>query len=222
MMSWPAPRAQDAAPPRGYNCRMAPSQHPVRRHADPAARGRCRSCSARLRLGTMAAALGLAGLLAACGGKAVIDGAGAGQGGAGGQASGPLAITLSDVSVVIGCKPGYEPPDPIEVSFTASYDNSSAASATATISGAKVTFGDPPSTLAWSFQVSPASVGPVPGGSSVQVSHTKVDGSGSGTGSGVPCDYCGSSSPPVLEVTYVVDGQYAVTATSSATVGCAK
>ena len=86
------------------------------------------------RLGTWAALPALTGLLAACGGRAVIDGSAsgeggwdsstspvepvgpvvtgwdelidgtaAGEGGADGHASGPLTITLSSISVVIGC-----------------------------------------------------------------------------------------------------------------------
>jgi hypothetical protein len=199
-----------------------PRHHPVRRRVEPAARGRCRPRSPGLR--PAALTIALTGLLSACGGKAVIDGTAAGEGGAGGHADGPLAVSLTDVTVTIGCKPGYEPPDPVEVSFQATYSNTSAASATATITSATVTPRDPPNTLDWNFDVTPAQVGPIAGGSSQQVDHVKVDGTGSGSGSGagVPCDFCGAATAPVLEVRYLVDGQYAVTASSNAAVGCLK
>ena len=173
--------------------------------------------------------LALAGLLMACGGKAVIDGTASGEGGsagttttsthAGGQGGGSLTISLSNIMVTIGCKPGYEPPDPVQATFSATYSNGSSASATASIVGATISLGGPPSTLDWSFQVSPASVGPVPGNSSEQVDHAKVDGSGSG--SGVPCDFC-SSPGALLEIDYLVDGQSSVAATGSGMLGCLK
>ena len=138
----------------------------------------------------MGPGLALSALLVACGGKAVIDGAAAGEGGsggatntsthAGGQGSGPLATSLSDFTVVIGCKPGLVLPDPVQLSFTATYNNGSSTSASATISGAKVTLGAAPSTLDWSFELSPSSAGPVLGSGALLVSHTKgagVDGS---------------------------------------------
>jgi hypothetical protein len=210
---------------------------PHRRLAASSARAGFGHRSARPSPGRPGAALALAGLLAACGGKAVFDGTPAGEGGAGaggttsttsttgttstttgigGQGGGPLTISLSNVVVGINCMPEV-PADPVYVSFTATYDDASPASVSASIVGATVSLGGPPSTLDWSFQVSPATVGPVPGNSSVQVDHVKVDGSGSGGGS--PCNFCSSPSA-LLEVDYVIDGQYSVVATGSGPVGC--
>ena len=196
--------------------------------AGATARPRCGQALARSWL--VATTLVLTGLLVACGGKAVIDGSATGEGGsggttttstnAGGQGAGPLTITVTNVNVSVGCKPGYEPPDPVQVSFLAIYENGSSANATASITEAKITFGAAPDTLVWSFQVSPSTVGPVLANSSAQVDHQKADGSGSG--GGVPCDFCGSSTAPLLEVDYLVDGQYAVAATGSGVVGCLK
>ena len=187
------------------------------------------------RLRSLGTLLALAGLLVACGGKAVIDGTTKGEGGtggaggvttttttttttthAGGQGGGPLAISLSNVTVGIDCMP-MVPPDPVDVSFTATYDNGSGASASASIVGATVSLGNPSDSLDWSFQVFPSSVGPVSGNSSVQVDHAKV--AGSGTGSGSPCNFCSSASP-LLTVDYLVDGQYSQVATASGSVGC--
>jgi hypothetical protein len=175
----------------------------------------------------------LSAVLAACGGKAVIDGTAAGEGGSGGtstttsttattthegdQGGGSFSITLSNINVSVGCKPGYEPPDPVQVSFTANYTNGSPADVSASIVGARVTLGAGPSTLDWGFQVSPSSVGPVAGDSSVQVDHTKVEGSGSG--GGLPCSFC-SSPGALLEIDYLVNGQYSVVATGGGSFGC--
>ena len=162
----------------------------------------------------------------------MIDGTATGQGGvgagggtsttsttthAGGQGGGPLTISLSDVVVGINCMPQV-PADPIYVTFTATYDNGSSASASASIVGGMISLGGPPSTLDWSFQVAPATVGPVSANSSLQLGHAKVDGSGSGGGS--PCNFCGSPSA-LLEIDYLVNGQYSVVATGSGPVGCA-
>jgi hypothetical protein len=109
------------------------------------------------------------------------------------------------------------PADPVYVTFTATYDTPSSTPASASILGATISLGGPPSTLDWTFQVSPSSIGPLPGNSSMYFSHTKVDGSGSG--GGLPCSFCGSPSA-LLEVDYLVNGQYSVVATASGPVGC--
>lgn len=171
----------------------------------------------------MATAVALCSLLAACGGKAVIDGTAsgeAGMGGAdGGQGGGQLTINLSNVMVSIGCKPGLDLPDPVDVSFTATYDNGGPASATANTIIATVLLGEPPNTLYWGFQVSPTAVGPVPGNSSVQVDHAMVEGSGSG--GDLPCGFCTSPST-LLEVDYLIDGQDSVVVAGSGSLYCSK
>jgi hypothetical protein len=201
---------------------------PGRRRSTPRARPAQRS----LRRPLSWRATVLAALLGACGGEAVIDGA-AGGGGAGetttsttgtttstsGQGGGVLTITLSNVLVNVGCKPGLDLPDPVDVSFDATYDNGSSASANATLVGATLSFGGPPVTLDWAFQVSPSSVGPIAGNSSLLLGHAKVEGSGSGGGE--PCEFCSMPSP-LLAVDYLVDGQLAVVVTAGSSLGCAK
>jgi hypothetical protein len=189
----------------------------------------------------VASGLALAALLAACGGTAVFDGEPPGEGGAGGtgghattttttsagttttttthgggQGGGQLDITLSNVSVGINCMP-MVPTDPVQVSFTASYNNTSSAAASASIVGATLSLGGPPSTLDWTFQISPATVS-APGLSVVQGLHAKV--ADSGSGGGLPCNFCTSPSG-LLEVEYLVNGQYSLTAIGSGPVGCA-
>jgi len=179
-------------------------------------------------------ALALGCVLVACGGKAVVDGTAPGEGGAGaggastttttttttthggGMGGGPLGITLSDIVVGIDCMP-VVPADPVHVSFTGSYDNGSSVAVSATIVGARLSLGGPPSTLDWTFAVSPASL-TVPASSFVQGYHSKVDGSGSG--SGLPCNFC-SSPAALIDIDYLVDGQYSLTASGSGLVGCA-
>jgi hypothetical protein len=213
---------------------MVNQRLPVDCHVGPTARARLGLGSAGPRLRTLGTAFGLTGLLVACGGKAVIDGTAAGEGGSGGatttttttttheggQGGGPLAITFWNINVSVGCKPGYEPPDPVQVSFTANYANGSSTNVSASIVGAHVTLGAGPSTLDWNFQVSPSTVGPVLGSSSVQVDHSKVE--GSGFGGGVPCDFCGSSAEPLLEIDYLIDGQDSLVATGDGLVYCSK
>ena len=187
-----------------HACRRAPS----------VSGGRFRRRSAGSWRERVATTLVLSVLLMACGGKAVIDGAAGG-----GHGGGLLTVSLSNVAVVIGCKPGGEPPDPVDASLTATYDNGSAVDASALVVAATLSFGGPPSSLDWSFELSPASAGPVGSGDSLQLVHTKV--AGSGSGDGLPCDFCSAPSP-LLTVDYLVDGQYTQVATAGAALGCLK
>jgi len=169
----------------------------------------------------------------ACGGKAVVDGRAPGEGGAGaggastttttttthggGMGGGSLGITLSNIVVGIDCMP-VVPADPVNLSFTGSYTNGSSVAVSATIMGARLSLGGPPSALDWTFQVSPSSVGPIPAWSTSQVAHDKVFGSGAGVG--LPCNFCGSPAA-LIDIDYLVDGQYWLTASGSGPVGCA-
>ena len=181
-----------------------------------------------------AATLAMASLCwGGCGGIAIIDPVDDGGGGStttttsstttpttttsgsgGGEPA--LTVSLSDVGVGMNCMPDI-PNDPVAVMFMAHYDNTAGTAAgEANIVAARGLFGGPPKSLTWSFAVDPTASGLVPAGKQVNVSHSKV--AGSGSGGDLPCSFCGV--PALLELDVVVDGSTELV-TASTEAGCA-
>lgn len=83
-------------------------------------------------------------------------------------------------------------PDPVSGSFNIGYDNTQGTSeGFVMLSKVSLLLEKNGMNLLWPFNVTPPSSGPVPAGKSVDITHKKVTGSGAGTGS--PCDFCGGS-----------------------------
>jgi hypothetical protein len=125
---------------------------------------------------------------------------------------GELAPSLAGMTMWVDCMPIVSS-DPVHGSYQALYDNTSGtmpASATVTSSVLHLQQGN--QTLDWSFAVTPPSSGIVSAGQSASVTHQKVYASGTGTGTGAPCNYCGGSW--TLEVEWQTGGL-----TESATLG---
>jgi hypothetical protein len=106
---------------------------------------------------------------------------------------------LTGMDMFVNCMP-IVPPDPVNGSFTASYDNSAgSAPAIAFITSARLLVGN---TSDWNFTVTPNSSGMVAAGATVNGTHMKQNGSGSG--SLIPCNACNQTWR--LEVTWDAGG----------------
>jgi hypothetical protein len=138
--------------------------------------------------------------------------------GAGGSASGGVTPTLASMQFFVNCQP-IVGPDPINGSFTAKYESSAGAPASATITSAKLTLESAPNTLVWPFTVTPAGGGPVQPGDSIMVAHTKQNNPNGGEGQS-PCNFC--SGTWTLSVTWDLGGGKTASDTLPAEmVGCA-
>jgi hypothetical protein len=176
--------------------------------------------SASASTGAGAAGGGGDGGSGASGGDAGAGGAagsgGRGAGGAGGAGGGGLAgnvvPTIDSYEFFVNCQPAV-PPDPINGSFTATYDNPDVVDGLATITKVLLELDDGAQATDWEFDVAPPNSNTVPAGMTVTVPHTKVQGSGSGTTG--PCNYCDRGSTWTLKVTWDVAGTM-VTETSDA------
>ena len=117
-----------------------------------------------------------------------------------------MLASIMSSGFYINCQP-MVPPDPVIGSFTALYDNTNGATpALATVTNASITMTHPNTqTLVWSFSVNPTISGNVPAGVSQSQAHQKVSNSGTGIGTGAPCNYCNGTW--VLNVTWDIGGQ---------------
>ncbi|MEJ7732606.1 MAG: hypothetical protein WKG00_25805 [Polyangiaceae bacterium] len=165
---------------------------------------------------------GGAGASGGAGGAAGSGGAG-GAGDAGGGGGGPqgsVVPTIDGYDFFVNCQPAV-PPDPINGSFTASYDNQDAVDGLATITKVLLELDDGVMATDWELDVSPADSNIVPAGATVTVTHTKVQGSGSGTIP--PCEYCGGGRGNTwkLKVTWDVAGTMVTEVSEASPVMCA-
>jgi hypothetical protein len=176
------------------------------------------SCYRPVHLVTFVVSTLSAAVLAGCGGTAVIDEP-VGTGGSGGGGQSALTVRLGSASVSMHCMPAV-PPDPVSVTFSATYDNSAGtADAEATLLAGRVDFGGPPQSLRWSFELSPTTSSVVAAGATITRQHQKVPASGSGDVPPYPCDFCATPSA-VLEVDYWVDGRQATASAGTGPIGC--
>jgi len=145
-------------------------------------------------------------------GASVSSSTSSGQGGS-------FQVVISDTpKVFLDCMPVVAP-DPVEASIDVTYDNTQgSAAAEAFIAGARLAMTGAAGSLTWSFQLEPSGSGPVQPGVALQQTHQKVPGSGSGRGTGAPCDYCGDQGEFELDVK---DPDGAFTIGFGVTVGCA-
>jgi hypothetical protein len=128
---------------------------------------------------------------------------------------------VGDPVVGLGCQPAV-PPDPVSASIGVGYDNTgSATAAEATITGSRLHFSNGEESLVWAFAIDPKGSGPVAPGQAVQITHQKVLGSGfAESGTGEPCDYCGTAAEFELDMT--ATGQGAFSYGMAASVGCVR
>lgn len=129
--------------------------------------------------------------------------------GQGGGTLSDITATITDAQMFANCQPVVGP-DPIGGSFDADYVNAGDAPGTLTVMGVGMQLTQDNMMLDWIFEITPDAIGPVDPMSTESVTHTKVNGSGSGTG-GMPCDYCGA--PGILYVDYQDDQGRPATAT---------
>jgi hypothetical protein len=151
------------------------------------------------------------------GGAAGPGGAG-GVGGGGGGPQGDVVPTIESYDFFVNCQPAV-PPDPINGSFTARYDNQDAVDGLATITKVLLELDDGAVATDWEFDVAPPDSSTIPPGMTVNVPHTKVQGSGSGPTP--PCDYCGRGSTWTLKVTWDVAGTMVTEISEASPVMCA-
>jgi len=144
------------------------------------------------------------GATGGAGGAGATAGGGgtAGQAGAGGGGEAFIMPSLSSMALTFNCQP-VVPADPVGGTFDAVYANSGTAPGTATITNVRILLHGN-AMLTWSFDVDPSDSGSVPAGESPTVQHTKVADSGSGNGTGTPCDYCGGTVS--LQVQWTANG----------------
>jgi hypothetical protein len=166
---------------------------------------------------------GGAGASGASGGAGGTGGAAGpgGAGGAGGGGAGPqgnVVPTIESYDFFVNCQPAV-PPDPINGSFTASYDNQDAVDGLATITKVLLELDDGVVATDWEFDVAPPDSNTIPAGTKVSVPHTKVQ--ASGTGPTAPCSYCGRGSTWKLKVTWDVAGTMVTEVSEASPVMCA-
>jgi hypothetical protein len=131
--------------------------------------------------------------------------AGVGGGGTGGSATGgsggstdagaaKLVPTITGTQLYVNCMP-IVGPDPINGSFQVKYDNTAGTAAGQTnISSVTLALTKGPSSLDWTFEVTPPGSGTVGAGQTAVAQHTKTAGSGKGSDTTKgPCQFCGGS-----------------------------
>ena len=182
-------------------------------------------------MGGMSGAGGSAGGMA---GGAGVGGAGgmaggAGVGGAGGMAGGAgvggtggggmLVPSILSHSFSVNCMPVIDP-DPVSGSFDAHYDNGGGAmAASAQVIGVRLNFVDGSDSLTWFVDVAPTGSGLIGAGATDTATHLKQLASGTGVGTGEPCDYCPGTM--ALQVTWQVGTSMVVDNTLSIPTDCA-
>lgn len=130
--------------------------------------------------------------------------------GDGGGTLSDIDPTITEALIFADCQP-IVGPDPIGGTIEVDYVNTGDAAGTLTVTGVGLQLMQNNMTLDWTFEVMPATVGPVAPMSTLPMTHTKVVGSGSGTKAGAPCDFCGA--PGILFVDYQDDEGNPATAT---------
>ena len=122
--------------------------------------------------------------------------------------------SISSFEFWIDCQPIVSE-DPVHGSFTAQYVNNGTGPGSADIVSAKLEMDNGVTTAEWEFDVSPNSSGAVSAGQTLDVTHQKVD--GSGTGTTAPCSFCGGlgNATWTLTVAWSVGGPNVIAATST-------
>jgi hypothetical protein len=178
-----------------------------------------------------------AGTLLGCGGKALSDDGGSAVshasnlGGAGGDAPDAATATAAggmptktlrdpDLNLTINSSlPGFigldcrnPQVDPVSTNFNLVLYNEGTTTKDVTFSNPRVKLTSGSRTLTWRFQITPTDSGPVqPGGSLLAIPMWNVPNSGSGIGTGTPCDYtCDQPVEFSLDVTEAEIGSWTV------------
>ncbi len=120
-------------------------------------------------------------------------------------------------SLYVDCMP-VVPADPFRGGFEVRYQNDGAAADRAVIQTATLTLNQSPLAQAtWTFGVTPAGSGSVGAGQSKDVSHAKMNGTGSGS-TNDPCAYCGGIWS--LDVTWEIGGASVPDSLDAGTIDC--
>ncbi len=118
----------------------------------------------------------------------------------GGGAKAEITSLIEEAAFTVSCLPVAEA-DPVHGSFGAKYVNEGMLEGDVDIVSARILFTSNAKHLAWTFDATPETSGPVAAGQTAKVTHTKTDGSGAGDDPTLdPCDFCAGTAK--IEVTW--------------------